>query len=92
MTVIELEPVDYFCPHCDSATEWTGCRAPHCPGFYCRNCGRGCDLIEESDQGRCVAALAALPYPQAQDLRDERQLSIRYRRPIRTVRLPGDCA
>lgn len=92
MTVIELEPVDYYCSHCDSAMEWTACVAPFCRGYRCLNCGSGCDLYEDAEAGDCATALASMPYAQAKDIREERRLSFRYGCPVRTIRLPGECS
>jgi hypothetical protein len=92
MTVIEIEPVDYYCPHCDSAMEWTACRAPYCRGYRCLGCGAGCDLYAAGEDGACAVALATLPPSLAAEMREERRLSYRHGRPVRTVRLPGECA
>jgi hypothetical protein len=92
VTVIELEPVDYYCMSCDSAMEWTACHAPFCRGYRCLNCGAGCDLNEAPDDGACVTALATMSYAVAEDLRDDRRLSIRRHHPSRTLRLSGECS
>lgn len=92
MTIIELEPVDYYCENCDSAMEWTACDAPHCRGYRCMGCGAGCDLSENPEAGRCAVSLVSLPYAVAVDIREQRRLSTRYGRPVRTVRLPGECS
>lgn len=91
MTVIELEPVDYYCPRCDSAMDWTACNAPYCAGYRCPNCHAGCDLYQH-DNGLCASALASMPYALAHELREERRISARHGRPVRTVRLPGECS
>lgn len=58
MTTIELEPVDFYCPECDSIMDETRCNAPRCNGYRCVNCGAGCDV--GTPEGRCGRALRAL--------------------------------
>lgn len=57
MTLIELEPVDYYCPTCESAMTWTACGVPSCLGYRCLNCAQGCDIITNPDNGRCARLL-----------------------------------
>ena len=92
MTVIELEPCDYYCRFCDSAMEWTACDAPFCMGYRCLNCGAGCDLYQDPESGRCAIALASMPHALAADIREERRLSYRFNRPVRTIFSPGECS
>lgn len=87
MTLIELEPVDYYCEKCDSAMEWTACHAPYCLGYRCLNCDCGCDLHAEPEDGECARSLANLPLPLAQEIRDERLRLLLMR-----GRFPGECA
>lgn len=91
MTIIELEPVDYWCQHCDSAMEWTACDAPRCTGYRCMGCGEGCDIYDEDGDGACSRALQNMPWALAHDRREERRIACRTGRPVRTVRLPGEC-
>lgn len=92
MSVIELEPVDFYCTRCDSAMEWTACDAPPCQGYRCLNCGHGCDLYQRPDNGVCATALASMPYALAAEIRDERRLAYRFNRPVKTILHPGECA
>lgn len=85
MTIIELEPVEWFCDKCDSAMEWTGCSAPFCDGFRCMNCGRGCDI--DNENGYCGTDLQNIPFALANELRDDRRA---FCRPLRTA-LSGEC-
>lgn len=90
MTGIELEPVDFFCPYCDSAMEWTTCDAPLCTGYRCLNCAAGCDLYQQPEHGRCAQMLLTMSPAVAADRRDDRRLSHRFRRPITLPR--GECS
>lgn len=87
MSIIEVEPVDYYCRRCDSAMEQTGCEAPRCLGYRCLGCDSGCDLHDED--GNCALALASLPYRWAEGVTYELYAGW-YSRPIRTVHLPGE--
>ena len=89
---MELEPVDYYCPQCDSAMEWTACYAPTCKGYRCLNCDAGCDLYDETEDGQCARAIAGMPWTLIHDMREERRLYFQSGRPVRTVRLPGECS
>ncbi len=91
MSVIELEPVDYYCPHCDSAMEWTACDAPGCPAYRCLNCPFGCDLNDHPDDGACAIALAKNVSALAGQYYKMRPWRY-YRRPLRTVPFPGECS
>lgn len=37
----------------------TGCDAPGCRGYCCMDCGTGCDLEFDPEDGRCARASAA---------------------------------
>jgi hypothetical protein len=39
--VFTIEPVDFYCRHCDSAMEIVACDEPYCPGWHCMLCGAG---------------------------------------------------
>jgi hypothetical protein len=91
MTVIELEPVDFYCRACDSAMEWTACNAPACTGYRCLGCGTGCDLYDTPDTGACAVALATMPYALAHHIREEHR-AWGLRRPVRALRLSGECS
>lgn len=91
MTVIELEPVDFYCRACDSAMEWTACDAPACSGYRCLGCDTGCDLYDDPDGGACAVALATMSYALAQEIRQEHRAR-GLRRPVRPPRLPGECS
>lgn len=84
---IEIEPVDYYCRACDSAMVETGCGAPGCAGYACLLCKEGCDL-EWADQGHCVVAIEHMGYAQRLARQEERRLTHRHGRPVRTVSLP----
>lgn len=90
MTILELDPVDYYCPHCDSAMEWTACNAPLCAGYQCLGCRFGCDLYRNRDDGDCVTALATASCAQAAEIYELR--AWRYSRPRKEVALPGECS
>ena len=90
MTTNELEPVDYYCRHCDSAMEETECESPYCTGYRCLNCGAGCDFYEQAE-GFC--ATAVLRSAIDENIDRYARVTIRNRRPIRTIHLPeGDCS
>lgn len=83
----EIEPVDYYCQHCDSAMEYTACEAPGCSQYRCLNCRAGCDL-EELDDGWCAVTISTMTYAQRLAAQEERHLRREHRRPVRTVNLP----
>lgn len=51
---IELEPVDFYCPECDSILDATGCSLTQCSGYRCANCEAGCDV--DIPDGACEKA------------------------------------
>jgi len=87
--IIELEPVDFYCPQCDSAMEWTACTAPGCTGYRCLNCDSGCDLDDRPQHGRCARILDGLPPCRAVEIRLEHRAWHMRTRP--THGFPGDC-
>ena len=60
MTTIEIEPVDFYCPECDSMLDATGCPAVNCQGYRCVNCQYGCDLFAVTSD--CFRAAQARGY------------------------------
>lgn len=60
------------CPDCGAqeSLDDTGCDAPGCRGYACPDCGWGCDLPVNGDQGACGAALAA-ETPEARQARSD---------------------
>jgi hypothetical protein len=47
------------CEGCGRPLYDTGCDAPGCHGFCCMDCGTGCDIEFDRENGRCATALAA---------------------------------
>jgi hypothetical protein len=45
------------CGDCGDSFYDTGCDAPGCNGQWCVNCGTGCDIEADPDDGRCASAL-----------------------------------
>jgi hypothetical protein len=45
------------CPDCGEGLYDTGCDAPGCAGFCCMDCGTGCDMEFNPENGACVRAL-----------------------------------
>lgn len=46
------------CSDCGAPLYDTGCDAPGCLGFRCNECGTGCDVDIEPQDGTCARALA----------------------------------
>ena len=46
------------CEYCHEPMYDTGCDAPGCTGYQCRECGAGCDIEVAPEDGRCAQALA----------------------------------
>lgn len=44
--------------HCEQPMYDTGCDAPGCTGFWCQECGAGCDMEFDDVDGFCAQALA----------------------------------
>lgn len=95
-THAEIEPVDYYCPQCDSVMEFTGCVSLYCRGIRCLGCDYGCEYYGETDpedDGECAQAMASMSKAEAYDRREVRRLVRLYDRGVWTVRLPaGDCS
>ena len=43
---------------CGSPLYDTGCDAPGCRGYCCMDCGTGCDIEIDRENGRCATAAA----------------------------------
>ena len=56
------------CPECGDGLYDTACDAAGCPGRCCMDCGTGCDIEMDPENGRCASALAA----ESEDDRDAR--------------------
>ena len=50
--------VSETCEDCGQPLYDTGCDAPRCNGFCCMDCGTGCDIEFDRENGRCATALA----------------------------------
>jgi len=74
------------CTDCGESFYDTGCDAPGCRGFCCLDCGTGCDIEMDPDDGRCASALAA----ESEDDRDARVDAERAAFGLRPLRGDGD--
>jgi len=60
MSVIMIEPVDFYCPVCESVLRTTTCQAPTCTGYRCDICQVGCDWDQR--ESFCAQTFLASPH------------------------------